>query len=247
MSFITPSSMRAVPSLLPVYMTAARSSSSLCAIRQLHTPPIYYAGHLSVEPITASPLRIAQRYPRMRQLSTQTTSQPSRTVADEVPVVLPSSNNNAKGKAKAVDGLSGDIIGHDVPASSASASTRAAPPRRRSIGLKAKKAAISLTPLAVERLKDLMTDPSDPKLIRISVKNKGCAGMSYHLEYVTPPGGKFDEVVEQDGVRVLIDSKALFSIIGSEMDWKEDRLSAKFVFNNPNVKDACGCGESFNI
>ena len=78
--------------------------------------------------------------------------------------------------------------------------------------------------MAVERLKDLMTDPSDPKLIRISVKNKGCAGMSYHLEYVTPPGGKFDEVVEQDGVRVLIDSKALFSIIGSEMDWKEDRL-----------------------
>lgn len=158
-------------------------------------------------------------------------------------MVLPSSNN-AKGKAKAVDGLSGDIIGHDVPTSSAAASTKAAPPRRRSIGLKAKKAAITLvsfrsivrrgsqwlisrfmqTPLAVERLKDLMTDPADPKLIRISVKNKGCAGMSYHLEYVPPPGGKFDEVVEQDGVRVLIDSKALFSIIGSEMDWKEDRL-----------------------
>ncbi len=55
--------------------------------------------------------------------------------------------------------------------------------------------------------------------------------MAYHLEYVPPPGGRFDEVVEQDGVRVLIDSKALFSIIGSEMDWQEDRLSAKFVFN----------------
>ncbi|KAJ8520334.1 hypothetical protein ONZ45_g2804 [Pleurotus djamor] len=78
------------------------------------------------------------------------------------------------------------------------------------------------------------------------VKNKGCAGLSYHLEYVEKPG-KFDEIVEQDGVRVLIDSKALFSIIGSEMDWKEDPLSAKFAFRNPNIKDACGCGESFSI
>lgn len=143
MSFITPSSMRTVPSLLPVYMTAARSSSSICARRQLHTPPIHRASQLYLESITASPLRTAQRYPRLRQLSTQTISQSSRLVADEVPVVLPSSNN-AKGKAKAVDGLSGDIIGHDVPTSSAAASTKAAPPRRRSIGLKAKKAAITL-------------------------------------------------------------------------------------------------------
>jgi len=70
--------------------------------------------------------------------------------------------------------------------------------------------------------------------------------MSYHLEYVEK-SGKFDEVVEQDGVKVLIDSKALFSIIGSEMDWVEDKLSSKFAFKNPNVKDACGCGESFNV
>jgi len=70
--------------------------------------------------------------------------------------------------------------------------------------------------------------------------------MSYNLEYVDHPA-KFDEVVEQDGVKVLIDSKALFSIIGSEMDWKVDPISAKFVFNNPNIKDACGCGESFTL
>src|SRR5262245_60911524 len=62
-----------------------------------------------------------------------------------------------------------------------------------------------------------------PQLIRIGVRHKGCAGMAYHLEYVDRAGA-FDEVVEQDGVRVLIDSKALFSIIGSEMDWKEDAL-----------------------
>ncbi len=78
------------------------------------------------------------------------------------------------------------------------------------------------TPTAVERLQNLLKSPT-PQLIRIGVKNKGCAGLSYHLEYVDKPG-KFDEVVEQDGVKVLIDSKALFSIIGSEMDWKEDGL-----------------------
>jgi len=102
-----------------------------------------------------------------------------------------------------------------------------------------------MTPLAVSRIRALLSGPT-PQLIRIGVRNKGCAGISYHLEYVEHPG-KFDEVVEQDGVRVLIDSKALFSIIGSQMDWQEDHLSSKFVFKNPNIKDACGCGESFNV
>ena len=78
------------------------------------------------------------------------------------------------------------------------------------------------TPAAVQRLRGLLNSPT-PQLIRISVRNKGCAGLSYHLDYVDKPG-KFDEVVTQDGVKVLVDSKALFSIIGSEMDWKEDAL-----------------------
>ena len=78
------------------------------------------------------------------------------------------------------------------------------------------------TPGAVERLRALMKAPT-PQHLRIGVRNKGCAGLSYHLEYVDKPG-RFDEVVEQDGVKVLIDSKALFSIIGSEMDWQEDAL-----------------------
>jgi len=102
-----------------------------------------------------------------------------------------------------------------------------------------------MTPSAVERLETLLQGPK-PQLIRIGVRNKGCAGLSYHLEYVDKPG-RFDEVVEQDGVQVLIDSKALFSIIGSEMDWREDALSARFAFKNPNIKDACGCGESFTV
>ncbi|KAH7883955.1 hypothetical protein F5I97DRAFT_1621544 [Phlebopus sp. FC_14] len=111
--------------------------------------------------------------------------------------------------------------------------------------IKSTKAALTITPEAVLRLRALLNGPT-PQIIRIGVRNKGCAGLSYHLDYVDKPG-KFDEIVEQDGVRVLIDSKALFSIIGSEMDWKEDALSSKFVFKNPNIKDACGCGESFTV
>lgn len=104
---------------------------------------------------------------------------------------------------------------------------------------------MTLTPSAVSQLRTLLDSP-DPKLIRVGVKNRGCSGLAYSLEYVEEPG-KFDEEVVQDGVRVLIDSKALFSIIGSEMDWVEDKLSARFVFNNPNIKEQCGCGESFMV
>ncbi|GAA5836443.1 hypothetical protein JCM3766R1_001597 [Sporobolomyces carnicolor] len=121
------------------------------------------------------------------------------------------------------------------------AATQAKPKRV----IRARKAAVSLTPNAVTRIRALLDSPT-PKLIRVGVRNKGCAGMSYHLEYVDRPE-KFDEIVEQDGVKVVIDSKALFSIIGSEMDWQEDALQARFVFNNPNIKDACGCGESFIV
>ncbi|KAF9263121.1 hypothetical protein L218DRAFT_959651 [Marasmius fiardii PR-910] len=111
--------------------------------------------------------------------------------------------------------------------------------------IRAQKAALSIKPEAVLRLRALQRGPTQ-QLLRIGVRNKGCAGLSYHLEYVDKPG-KFDEVVEQDGVQVVIDSKALFSIIGSEMDWKEEALSSRFVFKNPNIKDACGCGESFTV
>ncbi|KAL4919982.1 hypothetical protein BDW62DRAFT_178165 [Aspergillus aurantiobrunneus] len=115
-------------------------------------------------------------------------------------------------------------------------------PRRK---LRPRKAAMKLTPIAIEQLKRMLSQP-EPKLIRVGVKNRGCSGLSYHLEYVEK-AGTFDEVVEQDGVKVLIDSKALFSIIGSEMDWQEDKLSARFVFRNPNIKEECGCGESFMV
>jgi iron-sulfur cluster assembly accessory protein len=111
--------------------------------------------------------------------------------------------------------------------------------------LKARKAAISITPSALLHLRELLEQP-EPKMIRVSVKNRGCSGLAYHLEYVEKAGA-FDEVVEQERVKVLIDSKALFSIIGSEMDWLEDKLSTRFVFKNPNIMEQCGCGESFNV
>ncbi|CAD6500945.1 BgTH12-06648 [Blumeria graminis f. sp. triticale] len=111
--------------------------------------------------------------------------------------------------------------------------------------LRAKRAAISLSQAAVKQLRALLDLPS-PKLIKIGVRNRGCSGLAYHLEYVDKPG-IFDEEVEQDGVKVIIDGKALFSIIGSEMDWVQDKLSQRFVFKNPNIKEQCGCGESFMV
>ncbi|KAL8706896.1 MAG: hypothetical protein Q9225_007897, partial [Loekoesia sp. 1 TL-2023] len=106
-------------------------------------------------------------------------------------------------------------------------------PAPRKSRLRARKAAMTVTPAATAQLRNLLSQP-DPKLIRVGVRNRGCSGLAYHLEYVDKPGA-FDESVEQDGVKVLIDSKALFSIIGSEMDWVEDKLNQRFVFRNPNI------------
>ncbi|KAI4117453.1 MAG: hypothetical protein LQ345_002318 [Seirophora villosa] len=113
-------------------------------------------------------------------------------------------------------------------------STSSAPtPTPRKSRLRARKAAMTVTPAATVQLKNLLAQP-DPKMIRVGVRNRGCSGLAYHLEYVDK-AGMFDESVEQDGIKVLIDSKALFSIIGSEMDWVEDKLNQRFVFRNPNI------------
>ena len=130
------------------------------------------------------------------------------------------------------------------PSTPPNPSTTQNPPKRQS-KLRPRKAAMSLTPTATTQLRALLDQP-EPKLIRVGVKNRGCSGLAYHLEYVDQQG-KFDEAVEQDGVKVLVDSKALFSIIGSEMDWVEDKLEQRFVFRNPNIKEQCGCGESFMV
>lgn len=106
-------------------------------------------------------------------------------------------------------------------------------PRRYKFG--PRKATIKLSPSAVSHLKDLLNQP-EPKLIRIGTRAKGCSGLAYHLEYVDKPS-MLDEQVEQDGVKVLIDNKALLNIIGSEMDWLEDKLNQRFVFKNPNISE----------
>ncbi|AMD22309.1 HGL031Cp [Eremothecium sinecaudum] len=111
--------------------------------------------------------------------------------------------------------------------------------------LRPRKALITLSPNALVHLKALLDQPN-PKMIRIGVRNRGCSGLTYDLQYISEPG-QFDEIVEQDGVKVVIDSKALFSIVGSEMDWVDDELYSRFVFKNPNSKGTCGCGESFMV
>ncbi|KAK1216718.1 Iron-sulfur assembly protein 1 [Marasmius sp. AFHP31] len=156
--------------------------------------------------------------------------QPQQPTIAEAPVVIPSASSLSS------EPDSPQTAARPPPA------PKAERPRPK---IKAKKAALAITPEAVLRLRALQRGPTQ-QLLRIGVRNKGCAGLSYHLEYVDKPG-KFDEVVEQEGVQVIIDSKALFSIIGSEMDWKEDALSSRFAFKNPNIKDACGCGESFTV
>jgi iron-sulfur cluster assembly protein len=106
---------------------------------------------------------------------------------------------------------------------------------------------IRLTDAAAERIKYVMANAVEPVLgVRVGVKNGGCAGMSYTMEYADRIE-KADEVVEDKGVRVLIDPKAVLFLLGTEMDYKTNKLSAQFVFNNPNQTSACGCGESVQL
>lgn len=99
---------------------------------------------------------------------------------------------------------------------------------------------------AVGKIKDLLRDRPDAIGLKVGVKTRGCNGLTYTLDYAKDKG-KLDEEVCQDGVRVLVDSKAQLSLLGTEMDFVESKLSSEFVFNNPNVKGTCGCGESFTL
>ena len=104
-----------------------------------------------------------------------------------------------------------------------------------------------LTEAAADRIKSVMANADHPIAgIRVGVKNGGCAGMSYTMEYAAE-AGKLDEVVEDKGVKLLIDPKAVLCLLGTEMDFKTEKLSATFVFNNPNQTSACGCGESVQL
>ena len=107
--------------------------------------------------------------------------------------------------------------------------------------------AVSLTDAAAARVREIMAKAETPAVgIRVGVKNGGCAGQEYTFAYadsIEP----LDEVVEDKGVTILIDPKAILFLIGSEIDYETTKLASKFVFRNPNQTDACGCGESVTI
>ena len=107
--------------------------------------------------------------------------------------------------------------------------------------------AMTLTDAAAERIREIVDDADKPLFgLRVGVKNGGCAGMSYTMEFAEG-AEKFDEVIEDKGARVLIDPKAILFLLGTRMDFKRDKLSSGFVFENPNQTSACGCGESVAI
>ena len=104
-----------------------------------------------------------------------------------------------------------------------------------------------LTDAAAARIKDIMAKAERPiAAVRVGVKNGGCAGMAYTMDYAEQVG-PLDEVVEDKGVRILVDPKAVLFLLGTEMDYRVEKLAAQFVFNNPNQTSACGCGESVQL
>lgn len=109
------------------------------------------------------------------------------------------------------------------------------------------KAPITISESAAEQVQNLIAQRGKPtEGIKVGIKTRGCSGLSYTIEYADEVG-QYDEVVEEKGVKVLIDPKAIMFLIGTEMDYKEEKLQSGFTFVNPNEKGRCGCGESFHV
>jgi iron-sulfur cluster assembly accessory protein len=112
---------------------------------------------------------------------------------------------------------------------------------------RAQRQAMTVTEAAAQRIQAMLAQRGKPSAgIRIGVRARGCSGLTYTLEYADEKG-KFDEIVEDKGVTILIDPKATMFIIGTEMDFVADKLQSGFTFTNPNEKGRCGCGESFHV
>ena len=106
---------------------------------------------------------------------------------------------------------------------------------------------IKLSDKAVSRIKEIMSQAQSSTIgVRVGVKSGGCAGMSYIMEYATNIRPN-EEVIEDKGVKVFIDPKAIMYLLGTEMDYKKDKFTSQFIFKNPNETERCGCGESFKI
>jgi len=107
--------------------------------------------------------------------------------------------------------------------------------------------AVTLTPAAEQRIADLMAKaPPHTIGVKLSTPRRGCSGLAYSVDYVTEEN-KFDEKIETPGGTFYIDGASVLYLVGSVMDWREDTFTAGFVFENPNAKGACGCGESFMV
>jgi iron-sulfur cluster assembly protein len=108
--------------------------------------------------------------------------------------------------------------------------------------------AITLTELAAKQIKDIIVDqklPAEQTKLRVGVKGGGCSGFSYLLDLTEEAAGETDEQMESNGVQILIDSKSLLYLEGTEIDFKQDVIQSGFVFKNPNATSTCGCGSSF--
>ena len=106
---------------------------------------------------------------------------------------------------------------------------------------------LSLTPRAIIRLQDINKNtPDNHAAVKLGVKNGGCAGMAYTMDYINEIGEN-DEVIKIDDITLVIDPKAILFLLGTEMDYEESTLNSGFIFNNPNQTDACGCGESVTL
>ena len=109
------------------------------------------------------------------------------------------------------------------------------------------KQVIKLSNKAADRIKQIMSKADNSTIgVRVGVKSGGCAGMSYVMEYAKNQN-KNEEVIEDKGVKVFIDPKAIIYLLGTEMDYKTDEFSSQFIFKNPNETERCGCGESFKV
>jgi len=113
--------------------------------------------------------------------------------------------------------------------------------------IRARPAAVILTPAAEQRIADLMADAPEGAIgVKLSTPRRGCSGLAYSVDYVSEEA-RFDEKIETPGGIFYIDGASVLYLVGSTMDWVEDDFTAGFVFNNPNAKGSCGCGESFTV